>query len=876
MTRYFARALAGQLRRGRTLFLLAVVGVAIGVGAVLSIQILNQSALGAFSGSVRALSGEAQLSVLGAGPTLPDAVLPQVLETSGVAAARPLFRVDVALEGERGASLEIAGADLFAAAGQLPWDLPLVRLADVLATPGWVAVTPQLARERGWARGTRLSVSLGSRRVGLEVGALVDFQRVAPLASRRLAVMDLAQAQALFGAAGRVSQIDVVAAPGADVADLARRITSRLGPGFRAETPEQRVADAGALLAAFRLNLTALSAVSLFVGGFLVYASTQAALSRRREELGVLRCLGATRGQVLALVLADALVLGVFGTAAGVPLGWLAARLNVGAVSATLRNLYLLQGVEEVTLGLGLLLVGVALGLSGALAGALVPAFDVAREDPRALLSRRAAASPGRAPARLFAAGLALLAGAAAVTLGPLRRWPYAGFALAVAVLAAVPLAAPLLMRAAGRLPRPRRLGVAFGARDLAAHLRATAVAAGALAVAVSMLVGITVMIGSFRQTVEEWISGTLRADVYVTSPSWRRGRSDAVLAPEVVARLAAEPGVRRMDPLRQVAGEVGGRRVPVSGFDAAGAMGRGRVQLVTGDVAVALSKVAGAGQVLLSEPLARKAGIGRGDVIDIDFSAALPLSPLARGEGGKDTGVPHPTPSPPQGERAGERRGGHRFTVAGVYRDYGSEGGAVMMDLATLEAAVGPGPLTHVALDLASGEDVEGTVARLRSDLAGAALVVRSNRALRSEVLAIFEQTFAVTRLLQAMALLVAVSGVALGLLVLARERSAEIALVRALGATRGQVFRVFVGRALGIALAGLVLGAAGGAGLALLLVDVINPAWFGWSIALHWPWGVLAGQAVILLAAAVAAGFYPAARASRTPATELSRDAL
>ena len=844
MTRYFARALAGQLRRGRTLFLLAVVGVAIGVGAVLSIQILNQSALGAFSGSVRALSGEAQLSVLGAGPTLPDAVLPQVLETSGVAAARPLFRVDVALEGERGASLEIAGADLFAAAGQLPWDLPLVRLADVLATPGWVAVTPQIARERGWARGTRLSVSLGSRRVGLEVGALVDFQRVAPLASRRLAVMDLAQAQSLFGAGGRVSQIDVVAAPGADVADLARRITSRLGPGFRAETPEQRVADAGALLAAFRLNLTALSAVSLFVGGFLVYASTQAALSRRREELGVLRCLGATRGQVLALVLADALVLGVFGTAAGVPLGWLAARLNVGAVSATLRNLYLLQGVEEVTLGLGLLLVGVALGLSGALAGALVPAFDVAREDPRALLSRRAAASPGRAPARLFAAGLALLAGAAAVTLGPLRRWPYAGFALAVAVLAAVPLAAPLLMRAAGRLPRPRRLGVAFGARDLAAHLRATAVAAGALAVAVSMLVGITVMIGSFRQTVEEWISGTLRADVYVTSPSWRRGRSDAVLAPEVVARLAAEPGVRRMDPLRQVAGEVGGRRVPVSGFDAAGAMGRGRVQLVTGDVAVALSKVAGAGQVLLSEPLARKAGIGRGDVIDIDFSAALP--------------------------------GGHRFTVAGVYRDYGSEGGAVMMDLATLEAAVGPGPLTHVALDLASGEDVEGTVARLRSDLAGAALVVRSNRALRSEVLAIFEQTFAVTRLLQAMALLVAVSGVALGLLVLARERSAEIALVRALGATRGQVFRVFVGRALGIALAGLVLGAAGGAGLALLLVDVINPAWFGWSIALHWPWGVLAGQAVILLAAAVAAGFYPAARASRTPATELSRDAL
>ncbi|GEJ58182.1 FtsX-like permease family protein [Anaeromyxobacter diazotrophicus] len=844
MRRYFLRALGAHLRGGRALFALAVAGVALGVGAVLSIQILNQSALGAFTGSVRALSGDAQLSVVGRGPTLPDELLPEVLGTAGVAAARPLLRLEVALEGERGAALELAGADLFSAAGRRPFELPRVRLAEVLARPGWVAVTPQLARERGWAPGTKLAVSLGSRRATLEVGALVDFQRVAPLASRRLAVMDLAQAQALLGAAGRVSQLDVVAAPGASVEDLTRRLEARLGPGYRAVTPEQRVAEAGALLAAFRLNLTALSAVSLFVGGFLVYASTQAALARRREELGVLRCLGATRAQVLALVLGDALVLGALGTAAGVPLGWLAARANVGAVSATLRNLYLLEGVEAVTLGPGLVALGVGLGLLGALAGAVLPALDVAREDPRALLSRRAEASPGRTPPRLAALGLLALAASAALALGPLRRWPYAGFGLALGVLAAVPLAAPLLLRAAGRLRPPRRLGVAFGARDLAAHLRATAVPAGALAVAVSMLVGITVMIGSFRHTVEDWLSATLRADVYVTSPSWRRGRTDAVLAPEVVARLAAAPGVRRVERLRQVTGEVLGRRVPVSGFDAAPAAGR--VQLLAGDPAAALAKVAGEGQVLVSEPLARKAGLAPGDRLAIDFPAA--------------------------GARAGPRR----YVIAGVYRDYGSEGGAILMDLAALAEAAGPGPLTNVALDLAPGADVEGEVARLRREFQGEALVVRSNRTLRTEVLAIFEQTFAVTRLLQGMSLVVAVAGVALALLVLARERSAEVALLRALGATRGQIFRLFVGRALGIALAGLVLGAAGGAGLALVLVQVINPAWFGWSLALHAPWRVLASQGALLLTAAVAAGIYPAARASRTPATELARDAL
>ncbi len=844
MRRYFAQALRAQLRGGRVLFLLAVAGVALGVGSVLSIQILNESALGAFAGSVRALSGDAQLSLVGRGPTLPDALLPRVLSEHGVRAAHPLYRLEAALAGERGAALEIVGADLFAPA-RLPLDLARGDIAAVLRTPGWVAVTPSLAAERGWARGARIPVSIGSRRTVLEVGALIDFRQVAPLASRRLAVMDLAQAQALLGEAGRVSQIDVVAAEGVDVAELARRLEARLGGDVRAVTPEQRVAEAGALLAAFRLNLTALSLVSLFVGGFLVHASTQAALSRRREELGVLRCLGATRGQVLALVLGDALLLGTLGTAAGIPLGWLVARANVRAVSGTLRNLYLLEGVERVTLTPALAGLGAALGLAGALLGALLPALDVAREDPRALLARRGdSAAASRAPRQLALGAALLLALAGALAQGPLRGWPYAGFTLALALLAAVPLCAPLLLRAVGGLPAPRRLGAAWGARDLSAHLRATAAAAGALAVAVSMLCGITVMIASFRETVVEWLEATLRADVYVTTPSWRRGQGEATLAPEVVERLARAEGVRAIDRLRQLSGEVNGRRVAISGFDAGPALAGGRVQLAGGDRAAALRSVAREGAVLVSEPLARKAGISVGDRVEID----------AGGLGGR---------SPP-------------FDVAGIYRDYGTERGAVLMDLGTLEARFGKGPLTNVALYLAPGVDPEVAVARLREAFAGDALVVRSNRTLRHEVLAIFEQTFAVTRLLQAMSLVVAVAGITLALLVLARERAAEVALLRSLGATRLQVFLVFLGRAAGIALCGLILGAAGGAGLAVALVEIINPAWFGWSITLHWPLATLARQALLLVAAAVLAGFYPAARASGTPATELARDAL
>jgi putative ABC transport system permease protein len=210
------------------------------------------------------------------------------------------------------------------------------------------------------------------------------------------------------------------------------------------------------------------------------------------------------------------------------------------------------------------------------------------------------------------------------------------------------------------------------------------------------------------------------------------------------------------------------------------------------------------------------------------------------------------------------------------VYRDYGSEGGALLLDLATYARLYGDGPPSNMALYLAPGGDPEGTVRALRAALPGAALQLRSNASLRGEVLAIFEQTFAVTRLLQAMGLVIAAAGVTLSLLVLGRERRAELALYRALGASRVQLFRVFAGRGLAVGAVGLLLGAAGGAALAAVLVLAVNPAFFGWGLALAVPGPALIGEALAILAAAGLASLYPALAASRTPAQELSRDAL
>ena len=840
MIRYLLASAAARARAGKTLFLLTAFGVILGVAAVLSIQIINRNALAAFKGSLEAVSGQADLSILGAGATFPEQIYVTVLADSAVEAAWPIYRAAVSLSGRDQVFLDLVGVDLFQATG-LPLDSGLRNIDDVLRVPGWVALTPSFAADLGVEPGDTLLASFGSRRVTLSVGALVDFQAIAPLASSKLAVMDIAQAQALFGSRGAIDQIDVVLRHGSDIRAVRTRLSSTLGAGVEVLTPVQREQRAADLLGAFRLNLTALSLISLFVGLFLVYSSTQASLVRRRAEFGLLRSLGATRGQVLAIIMFEVALLGVVGVSAGLPLGYWVAAENVEAVSATISNLYLLNEIETLELPASLYLLAAAIGIGGALIAALHPALEMSRRDPRALLtpftlheSMKIAAFP------LFVAGTAMLTLTALWFAAVGHTWRPAGFALALILMVSLSLYTPLALELLTGPVRVRRLGLAYSLKTLGARIQTTSVAVASLAVAVSMLIGITLMVGSFRRTVDVWIGTTIRADVYISSESWSRSGNAAQLNDQLVLELSALPGVVAVDRLRSLYPTIEGRRIFLAGVDLSLSL-TDRFSLLAGDVDSAGLAARDGGAVLISEPLARRLKLSQGDTLTV------------------------PDPG-----------GAVRLPVAGIYYDYGYESGAAVVDLGTMERFFGPGQISNLALYLDDQHDAEATVDAIRARYPDAPLQVRSNRRLRAEVLRIFDQTFAITRILQAMSLIVAATGIALTLIVLARERLSELALYRALGATRPQIFRIFVGKGLAMGVAALVLGAAGGIVLACILIYVVNRSYFGWTIQFHWPVPELAQQAATILFAAVAASIFPALRASRTPASELSRDDL
>lgn len=879
MIRYFLHALRAQLSRGRSLYVLSVLGVALGVASVVSIQILNHNSLAAFSGGVRAISGDADLSVLGTAGTFPDTLYPAALGDPAVERAWPLYRLGVALAADPEVFLDVVGTDLLGTTpirlgeaegedlgdGYLSGD-PFAFVAAAVSEPGWVALTPAFAAEHGLALGDTFGVSSGSRRVRLHVGALVDFQRYAPLASRTLAVMDIAQVQALLGRSGRLHQIDVVLREGTDLEATRSRLAGRLGADVRVRTPGERIDDAAGLLAAFRLNLTALSLISLFVGTFLIFASTQAALVRRRSEFGLLRSLGATRSQTFAVILGEVALLGALGVLVGLPLGHWAAQQNIQVVSATLTDIYLLSAIERLELPWTVWALAALIGVGGAILGAILPAIDAVRDDPRGLLvAYQVHESTGRRSGRLALVGVGLLVLSWIVHFAGASAFRTSGFGLGLALLVGLPLLTPwTLATICGRVPA-RGFDLSLALRNLGARLQTTAFAVASLAIAVSMMIGITFLVSSFRATLATWVESSIRADVYVTTESWARAGSEAELSPEVRAVLARHPAVwgveelRRIhtrvapesartgspsrDPGRQSAEAERGseRSVPVAGISLALADTCYTFPLRSGTVAGVLRSLRREHGALISEPLARRTGLGLGDRLVVE------------------------TP-----------RGPVTLPIAGVSYDYANEGGSVFVAGSTLDVLFGPGPVENVALFLAPEADPEVVIGELRARLGDAPLLLRSNRTIRTEIFRIFDQTFAITRLLQGMALLVAACGISLTLLVLARERVGELALLRSLGAERRQIFGLFVAEGVSLAGLGVVLGSAGGLVLAAILIDVINPAFFGWTIRPAWSWRAWGEQTATILAVALLASLYPALRASRVPAQELSREDL
>src|SRR5438309_491483 len=514
MSRYAVRRslLLAPLWQHKGRLALSVLAIALGVALGYAVQLINQAAINEFAAAVQSLSGEADLAVRGPRAGFDESLYPRLAKLPEVAVASPVLEVEARLPGRR-EPLKILGLDLFRAARIQPF-LSTGEGGDRLdfLRPDRIFLSAAAAESLGLKKGDALSVQVGLRVLPLQVaGVLGEVRR------QRFAVIDIGAAQAIFLRPGFLNRIDLRLHPGADAQGLAERLRAEMPAGTLVERPDADVERSGALSRAYRVNLNVLALVALFTGGLLVFSAQALAVVRRRAQLALLRVLGMTRRELVAMLLAEAAVVGAVGALAGIALGHASAVLVLQRFGAELGGGYFRGLAPSPVLDWLALALFCSLGILAAVLGSLAPALEAAGAEPAPALK---AGDEERAFRRLQPVwpGLAVLLGGAALTqAGPVSGLPLFGYgAIALLLVGTVMLMPRIAVLGFSVAPLFGPVAARIGLAQLRGAPGQAGVSLAAIVASVSLMVSMAIMVASFRQSLDEWLERMLPADLYV------------------------------------------------------------------------------------------------------------------------------------------------------------------------------------------------------------------------------------------------------------------------------------------------------------------------------------------------------------------------
>jgi putative ABC transport system permease protein len=824
---------------------LALIGLSVGVATIVAVDIATASSRRAFELSMDAVNGAATHQIVG-GPDGIDERLYVKLQTSRIPGITtpPAFAPIVDGYGSVGyRSLQLIGLDPFAtvdlnarrAEVETPAGALKVKDADLrpwLTRAGVVVMAERTAADLGISDNQSFDLDVGGKTFP---AVLIARLREEQGGFDSLLLTDIAQAQEWLGLLGHLSRIDVRVADGRDSAKVLAAIRAQLPPGVELKETESRTRENLDMTSAFTTNLKAMSLLALLVSTLLIYGAISFAVVQRRRSIGILRALGATPRQVLSIVLTEACVLGVVGAITGVLGGLVIGRELVRLVSRTINDLYFVVAVNATTLPADTIVKALLAGVGTAIAAALLPAFEAVSSTPQLGLRRSALEEKALGIARklLIASGVLAVA-AGAVVFGSSRSL-FAGFVALFLLLLSVAALTPAVLRslargfaaAFGRASPVARL--AFG--DIAASLSRTGVAVAALGMAVAAMIGVSIMVESFRESLRDWLDRTVKADVYLTAPGAGSGRPERRLDPDLLPSLLAAKGVAGYSLSRRAELETSKGPVPVTAVQLAPSA-YATFELTEGDAARTWPAFQ-RGAIVVSEPLAWRLQLKVGDSLGVSTSS-----------------------------------GPRTLTVAGVYRAYGSDRGDMLMDLRTYRDLWHDDAVTAVGFYLRSGVASAQVIRDLEDTARGRqVLMIGSNADVRALSMSIFDRTFVITRVLNWLAAGVAAVGLISSLLAWELERSRELAVVRSLGMTPAGTAALIEAQTGFMGLAALLAAVPAGLLTALVLIDVINRRAFGWRIDLHLNGAQFTNALLLSLGAALVAGLYPAWRAARAP---------
>lgn len=821
--------------------LLLILGVALGVAVIIAIDLANLSATKAFQLSSQTLTGKTTHQIIGSKKDIDDKLFTKLRIDLKVKTSAPVVQDYVNAKDLKTKTVRLFGVDPFSESGFRNYignnnsNLPIDSLSSFFTEPNSILVEEDFAKNNNLKVGNTFDVEYNSEPKKLKVtGIIKASDDLSKQALSGMVISDISTAQEVLNKVGKLSYIDLIFnEENNQDKEKIEQIKKLLPEGVSLESPKTRSSALEQMSEAFKLNLSALSLLALVVGMFLIYNTVTFSVVQRRTIIGILRALGVTKNQIFGMIVTETAILGVIGTVIGLFLGIFLGQGALFLVTRTINDLYFTLNTTNVQISEFTLIKGAVIGIFASILAAAIPAYEATRVPPAGTMKRSTLESSIQKILPLVSLG-GILVGLLGVLFlyVPTKRIEISFVGLFTIVIGAallVPVFTVFLMKIVSPITKSV-LGVIgkLAPRSINRSLSRTTVAIAALMVAVSVIVGVSIMIGSFRQTVVSWLGTTLTADIFISSPTSNAGINNS-FAQDLTKKIEQLPEVRDVATARSL-------RIQTKsyGFILLSAISRdiaeNRKFVWTDTDKNNVWDEVKSGNVMVSESFAYHNNI--------------------KPESGNQITLETP-------------KGVKKFNISAIYYDYSSDRGTVLMSEKNYQDIWGDYQINSIAVFIKSTENVDDVIKKIQDkfDEKGN-LLIQSNKKLREGALDVFDRTFAITDALRLLAAIVAFIGVFSTLMSLQLERTKEFGIMRATGMTIGQIqSMIMLETGLMGASAGLMAMPVGIV-LALVLIHVINLRSFGWTLELILVSDYFIQALLISIVASLLAGIYPALR--------------